>query len=136
MKAVLSTEKHTTSTIQKDLAKGVKNCVPKMVSPKKHDEGYKEVCYQDSHSLRHEEEDKKVCYQKVIPDVKNSNGDESFHGENVKSTIRMCAIKKLISNFKVNCRRLMSNTTGSASMKKRPKTRGSEKDFSYGYTVI
>ena len=34
MKAVLSMMKHTASIIQKDLAEGVKNCVPKKVIPK------------------------------------------------------------------------------------------------------
>ena len=105
MEAVLSTMKHTTSTIQKYLAKDVKNCVPKKVIPK----GMKNT--------------KKCVTKKVIPDVKNCNGDESFHGEQVKNTIQKCAIKKVISKGKMKCRRMMSNITGSASMKKRHKTK-------------
>ena len=122
MEAVLSTMKHTTSTIQKYLAKDVKNCVPKKVIPK----GMKNTkkCVTKKVIPKDMKRNTKKCVtKKVIPDVKNCNGDESFHGEQVKNTIQKCAIKKVISKGKMKCRRMMSNITGSASMKKRHKTK-------------
>ena len=96
--------KNTPSTIQKDPVKGVKksakNCVPKKVNPK----GMKKNT-------------KKQVTNKVIPkDVKKSNGDESSHGENVKSTIKKYAIKKVIPKGKVSCQRMMPPKSRVASM--------------------
>ena len=96
--------KHTPSTIQKDPAKFVKktakNCVPKKVNPK----GMKKNT-------------KRQVTNKVIPkDVKKSNGDESSHGENVKSTIKKYTIKKVIPKGKVNCQRMMPLRSRVASM--------------------
>ena len=124
MKFVPSTMKHTPSTIQKDPVKGVKksakNCVPKKVNPK---------------DMKKKKNTKKQVTNKVIPKdvkksngdesshgenvkstIKKSNGDESSHGENVKSTIKKYAIKKVIPKGKVNCQRMTPLRSRVASM--------------------
>ena len=106
--------KRTTSTIQKDFAKGLKrsakNGVPKI--PK----GVKKSTKND-------------VPEKVVPkDAKNANEDENSNGEDVKSTIQKCAVKKVIpkdaknSNGENKSKRdwqpIMSHRTGAAWIKK------------------